>query len=365
MWAFKTLWDKGLVYEGFRVLAYCWRCETPLSNTETRMDDVYRDRQDPALTVGFELLDGPLAGAELLAWTTTPGRCRPTSRSPSAPTSTTPSSSATAAGATCWPPSASPPTRASSARRRWSCATVRGADLVGAPVQAAVRLLHRRRAVRHRAGVPGPRPPTSCRPRTAPASSTSRRASARTTSSPATRPASRRSCPMDEHGRYTAEVARGSASTCSTPTRTSSATSRTPASCVRHETYDHPYPHCWRCAQPLVYRADLVVVRRGHGVPRPHGRAQRARSPGCPSTSSTAASASGCRTPATGRSAATASGARRSRCGAATTRATRGSTSTARSPSWRPTSACGSPTSTGRPSTSWCGRTPTTRRAAR
>ena len=30
MWAFKTLWDKGLIYEGFRVLAYCWRCETPL-----------------------------------------------------------------------------------------------------------------------------------------------------------------------------------------------------------------------------------------------------------------------------------------------------------------------------------------------
>ncbi len=55
MWAFKTLWDKGLVYEGFKVLAYCWRCETPLSNTETRMDDVYFDRQDPALTVGFEL----------------------------------------------------------------------------------------------------------------------------------------------------------------------------------------------------------------------------------------------------------------------------------------------------------------------
>src|SRR3954451_16249176 len=57
MWAFKTLWEKGLVYEGFKVLAYCWRCETPLSNTETRMDDVYRDRQDPALTVWFELLD--------------------------------------------------------------------------------------------------------------------------------------------------------------------------------------------------------------------------------------------------------------------------------------------------------------------
>src|SRR5690606_8289803 len=45
MWAFKRLWEKGLIYQGFRVLWYCWRCETPLSNTETRMDDVYRQRQ--------------------------------------------------------------------------------------------------------------------------------------------------------------------------------------------------------------------------------------------------------------------------------------------------------------------------------
>ena len=68
MWAFRTLWDKGLIYEGFRVLAYCWRCETPLSNTETRMDDVYKDRQDPALTVAFQLD----SGEKILAWTTTP-----------------------------------------------------------------------------------------------------------------------------------------------------------------------------------------------------------------------------------------------------------------------------------------------------
>ena len=68
MWAFRTLHDKGLIYEGFRVLAYCWRCETPLSNTETRMDDVYRDRQDPALTVAFQLD----TGERLWVWTTTP-----------------------------------------------------------------------------------------------------------------------------------------------------------------------------------------------------------------------------------------------------------------------------------------------------
>jgi isoleucyl-tRNA synthetase len=68
MWAFKALWDKGLIYEGFRVLWYCWRCQTPLSNTETKMDDAYRDRQDPAVTVALRLESGEKA----LVWTTTP-----------------------------------------------------------------------------------------------------------------------------------------------------------------------------------------------------------------------------------------------------------------------------------------------------
>jgi isoleucyl-tRNA synthetase len=74
MWAFKTLWEKGLVYSGFRVLWYCWRCETPLSSTETKMDDVYLDRQDPAATVGLRLTapGSDLNGAYALVWTTTP-----------------------------------------------------------------------------------------------------------------------------------------------------------------------------------------------------------------------------------------------------------------------------------------------------
>ncbi|HWJ82037.1 MAG TPA: isoleucine--tRNA ligase [Nocardioides sp.] len=74
MWAFKSLFDKGLIYEGFRVLPYCWNDETPLSNHELRMDDdVYQNRQDPAVTVGFEVTtEGPFAGAKLLVWTTTP-----------------------------------------------------------------------------------------------------------------------------------------------------------------------------------------------------------------------------------------------------------------------------------------------------
>ncbi|MFT4084406.1 MAG: isoleucine--tRNA ligase [Nocardioides sp.] len=74
VWAFKQLYDKGLVYQGFRVLPYCWNDETPLSNHELRMDDdVYQMRQDPAVTVGFTVTSpGPLEGAKLLIWTTTP-----------------------------------------------------------------------------------------------------------------------------------------------------------------------------------------------------------------------------------------------------------------------------------------------------
>ncbi len=78
LWAFKTLYDKGLAYEGYRVLPYCWRDETPLSAHELRMDDdVYQMRQDPSVTVTFPLVGAKaeslgLTGVRALAWTTTP-----------------------------------------------------------------------------------------------------------------------------------------------------------------------------------------------------------------------------------------------------------------------------------------------------
>ena len=77
LWAFGQLHDKGLIYEGFRVLPYCWNDETPLSNHELRMDDeVYQRRQDPAVTVGYPLhghdQSDPLDGVRILIWTTTP-----------------------------------------------------------------------------------------------------------------------------------------------------------------------------------------------------------------------------------------------------------------------------------------------------
>ncbi|HJD62165.1 MAG TPA: isoleucine--tRNA ligase [Rickettsia endosymbiont of Degeeriella rufa] len=95
LWAFKELYNKGLLYESMRVMPYSWACETPLSNFETRLDNSYRERADKAVTVSFELchpenitdvipakagiqekVDTRLRGDDIeyrvLAWTTTP-----------------------------------------------------------------------------------------------------------------------------------------------------------------------------------------------------------------------------------------------------------------------------------------------------
>jgi isoleucyl-tRNA synthetase len=78
IWGFKQLYDKGLAYEGYRVLPYCWRDQTPLSNHELRMDDdVYKMRQDQTVTVTFPLVGAKaeslgLTAVRALAWTTTP-----------------------------------------------------------------------------------------------------------------------------------------------------------------------------------------------------------------------------------------------------------------------------------------------------
>lgn len=67
-WVFKALWDKGLVYEGYKILPYCPRCATPLSNFETNQG--YKEVVDPAITIRFKLRDEE--NSYILAWTTTP-----------------------------------------------------------------------------------------------------------------------------------------------------------------------------------------------------------------------------------------------------------------------------------------------------
>jgi isoleucyl-tRNA synthetase len=243
MWAFKTLWDKGYVYEGFRVLAYCWRCETPLSNTETRMDDVYRDRQDPALTVAFQLE----SGEKILAWTTTPW--------------TLPSNLALAVGAEIdyavmeddGQRYVLAESRLGAYEREFAGATrvgtLTGADLVGrryvplfpffADTPNAFHVLaadfvstEDGTGVVHMAPGFGEDDQNVCNAVGIPTV-----------------------CPMDEHGRYTSEV---------TPWAHVHVFDANPlvikelkdrGVVVRHDSYQHPYPHCWRCAEPLVYRA--------------------------------------------------------------------------------------------------------------
>jgi isoleucyl-tRNA synthetase len=78
-WGFKQMYDKDLIYEGRKVLPYCPRCETPLSNFEVAMDNSYKDVTEESVIAKFHLKAGQKFGeyvtkdtAYLLAWTTTP-----------------------------------------------------------------------------------------------------------------------------------------------------------------------------------------------------------------------------------------------------------------------------------------------------
>jgi isoleucyl-tRNA synthetase len=244
MWAFRTLWDKGLIYEGFRVLAYCWRCETPLSNTETRMDDVYRDRQDPALTVAFQLE----TGEKILAWTTTPW--------------TLPSNLALAVGpdvdyAVMKHPDGNTYVMAAARLGAYEkeldgaeqIATLKGSEIVGrsytplfpflAGTANAFKVLGAEfvttedgTGVVHMAPGFGEDDQNECNAAGIPTI-----------------------CPMDEHGQYTAEITPWVGRHVFDANPDVIKTLKEMGVVLRHDTYNHSYPHCWRCAEPLVYRA--------------------------------------------------------------------------------------------------------------
>lgn len=76
-WVFKELWDRGLIYQGYRSMYICPRCETTLSQSEVA--EGYKDIKDLSCTVKFPLLPGEKIGrivlnepTYLVAWTTTP-----------------------------------------------------------------------------------------------------------------------------------------------------------------------------------------------------------------------------------------------------------------------------------------------------
>ncbi|RME58706.1 MAG: isoleucine--tRNA ligase, partial [Candidatus Dadabacteria bacterium] len=69
-WVFKTLWDRGRIYKGLRVVPYSWRLSTPLSNFEVGLN--YQTVQDPSITVALRLTKPQEEETYALIWTTTP-----------------------------------------------------------------------------------------------------------------------------------------------------------------------------------------------------------------------------------------------------------------------------------------------------
>ena len=279
IWAFKQLWDKGLAYEGYRVLPYCWNDETPLSSHELRMDDdVYQSRQDPAITVGFRITEGPLTG-----------------RVPAGVDDD-------AVDAAVQPGGRGQPGRRIRARAVGGPALRAGQGAAGG-LRARTRRrtrdpghLHRARICWGRATCRRSRiswtrptvsrccPATSSPPRTAPASCTCRRPTARTTWPPHDAAGIVAVTPVDAKGRFDATVPdyagqhvfeanpqiirdlknRSGPAAQNAPGAAATRNLRTLLSALL------------AVPQPVDLPRGFVVVRQGHRVPRPHGRAQPA-----------------------------------------------------------------------------------------
>lgn len=70
-WVFQRLFNKNLVYKGFKVMPYSTACATPLSNFESGQN--YKEVSDPSVVISFPvIIDGKVSGKNLLVWTTTP-----------------------------------------------------------------------------------------------------------------------------------------------------------------------------------------------------------------------------------------------------------------------------------------------------
>jgi len=248
LWAFKALHGKGLLYEGYRVLPYCWECETPLSNFETKMDDAYRDRQDPAITVRFRLRDG-LDGrpADVLAWTTTPW--------------TLPSNLALAVG-----PEVEyvvvdhegvrvvvAASRLAAYERELAGAevvrTVRGADLVGLAYEPLFDFFASTPgAFRVVAGSFVTDGDGTGVVHVAPGFGEDDKAVGDANGIPVV-------VPVDDTGRFTAEVEDFAGLQVFEANRPIIRALTARGQVVREDSYVHSYPHCWRTDTPLIYRA--------------------------------------------------------------------------------------------------------------
>jgi len=262
IWAFNQLWDQGLIYEAYRVMPYSWGAETPLSNFEIRLDDATRPRQDPALTIAFEL-DPARAGAagsaigsgpaELWAWTTTPW--------------TLPSNLALAVGGSIdyavvevrsGPRAGHRVVLGASAVERYARELGDDHEVVATLPGSALSGLHYRPLfpyfIGHRSafvvlnddyvtdddgtGV------VHIAPGFGEDDQRVGEAAGITLV-----------CPVDDKGCFTSEVADWAGENVFEANPLIAAALKERGSVIRHDTYDHNYPHCWRTDTPIIYKA--------------------------------------------------------------------------------------------------------------
>ncbi len=248
LWAFKRLHELGLVYESYRVMPYSWAAESPVSNFETRMDNAYRERQDPALTVRLRLCE-PLDGApaELWIWTTTPW--------------TLPSNLAVAVG-----PEIDYAVLEKDGRRVVLAAAAlakyerelegarrvgerKGAALVGRAYEPLFPFFASwPNAFRVLAGDFVDTAEGTGLVHMAPGfGEDDQRVCAENGIEVV--------CPVDGSGRFTAEVADWQGVNVLEANKPITAALKQKGALVRHDTIVHSYPHCWRTDEPLIYRA--------------------------------------------------------------------------------------------------------------
>ena len=252
MWAFKQLWEKDLIYEAFRVMPYSWGAETPLSNFEIRLDDATRPRQDPAVTVAFDLdtKKNESEKVRLLAWTTTPW--------------TLPSNLALAVGAeieysklkdsdgTIWIISSNALSRYEEQLEDMEdLGTIRGSELIGKKYKPLFDFFDYRTdafkvleadwiddqegtGIVHMAPGFGEDDQTVCEANDISIGDV---------------------VPVDDKGCYTKEVKTWKGMNVFDANPEIISTLKSNGQLLRHDSYEHNYPHCWRTDTPIIYKA--------------------------------------------------------------------------------------------------------------
>ena len=252
-WALKQIWNKGLIYEGHKVVPYCPRCGTALASHEVAQG--YKDVEDTSVYVRMPVrtAHGPLAeGDELLIWTTLPWTVLPNAAIAVNPKLTYVRASA--------PGEPAPVVLAEGLVER--VLGLEGVEILDA--LPGLRDRGRRatppssRTSRPRTTAPAATrcsAPSSSPPRTAPASSAPRSPSARTTTSSASGPGSRSSTRCTRTAPSTRGWGPSRAWTSVPPTRPWSRRCGSTAGSSGPTPYEHSFPHCWRCSTPLIYYA--------------------------------------------------------------------------------------------------------------